>query len=112
MLSYFYAAQLLTLLLTFKIPMPPNAEMIVGAVKDTVELNALPKEAIKEALSEAPPVRTLLETGGILALATLPVVVGVLVVFSVLYILAKKFPEKFGSLVTKIKNILFFALII
>ena len=92
--------------------MPPNAEMIVKAVKDTVELNALPKEAIKGAVSGAPPVRTLLETGGILALATLPAVVVVLLVFTVLYILAKKFPEKFGSLVTKIKNIIFFAMII
>jgi hypothetical protein len=56
MLAYFYVSQLLGLLLYFNFPMPVNMETIIAGVKDTIELNALPKEEIKKSLSEAPPI--------------------------------------------------------
>lgn len=56
MLAYFYVCQLLSLILQFKWHMPVNMETVMKGVKDTIELNALPKEEIKEALTSAPPV--------------------------------------------------------
>lgn len=56
MLAYLYVSQLLSLLLSFKFPMPVNMETIITGVKDTIELNALPKDEIKMSLSEAPPI--------------------------------------------------------
>ena len=54
MLSFFYAAQMLTLMIVFGFPMPANIELILKSVKDTIELNAIPKDKIKKALSGAP----------------------------------------------------------
>lgn len=44
MKAYFYNMQMFLLLLSFHLPLPINVEMIFKAIRDTVELNAVPKE--------------------------------------------------------------------
>ena len=56
MWAYYFVMQQFMLMLSFNIDMPANIELIFTTLRDTLELNALPKEDIKKALVSAPPV--------------------------------------------------------
>jgi hypothetical protein len=82
------------LVIIYETPMPVNVEMIIKAVNDTLELNAFPKEEINEKVKSSPTVKSLLDSGGFMAIAIVPIVILVLLVFLALYFLKKKYPEK------------------
>jgi hypothetical protein len=77
-------------------------------VKDTIELNAIPKEQIKDSLESAPAVQNLLKSGGIMAVLAIPVVALVIIAVLVGRCLYKKYP-KIKQKVVDIQKVLFFA---
>jgi hypothetical protein len=67
--------QLIILLVVLEIPTTANIQLILNEIKGAIELNALPKEEITKFLMGNDELKELLETGGFLALASLPIAV-------------------------------------
>jgi hypothetical protein len=109
MLAFFYIAQFIGLLIVFNVQMPVNMETILVAFKDTVELNALPKEEIKKNISG--PAKEMLNSGGIMAFVALPAIAIVVLLFFLCNYISKKSP-KLQILVKKVEKIVFFGAII
>lgn len=52
----FNVTQLIIVLAIMPVDLPPNGEMVFLSIKDALELNAIPKEAILGAIAENPSV--------------------------------------------------------
>jgi hypothetical protein len=102
---------MLCLLTVIKVQMPPNAAMVLKEIKNAIEMNALPKEQIKDFIKGSPPVEALMKSGGMLVIISIPMLGLAVTAFFVLRCLAKKYP-KLQAIVDKIKKILFFNIII
>jgi len=91
--------------------MPLNMETIITAVQDTIELNAVPKDEIKAKIVDSAIVKNMLDSGGLMAIVMIPVLLLVIGVLGLLTCLAKKYP-KVKAQAEAIKKTLFFGLII
>lgn len=91
--------------------MPPNATLVLTEMKNAIEMNALPKKEIKEFIKGNELVESMMKSGGMLAIITIPLLILGLIVLVFLIWASKKY-VRLANLVTKIKKALFFNLFI
>jgi hypothetical protein len=85
--------------------------MVLNEVKNAIELNAIPKEEIKEAIIDFPAIQAILKSGGMAVIVSIPLLILAILGFFCLRACAKKY-TKVQSIVDKLKKILFFNLVL
>ena len=107
----FNIIQLLCVLTVIKVQMPPNANMVLTEIKNAIEMNAIPKAAIKEYIKELPALKMALKSGGMLVMVSVPALILTFLVYFCLAAAVKKY-TKLQTVVDKIKKMLFFSIFI
>jgi len=111
MWAYFFIMQQFMLLEAFDFQMPINMQTIFKSLRDTLELNALDKIKLKEAFTSAPPVKALVDAGGLMAIVTFPALMLAIGMVFLARCLIKKYP-KIRAKAEEIKGQIFFGAII
>ena len=73
--------------------MPPNANMVLTEIKNAIEMNAIPKDAIKAYIKELPALKMAMKSGGMLVMISVPMLGLAVSVFFVLRTLVKKYSK-------------------
>jgi len=71
----FNTIQLVLMIKYMKLSVPANASGFFDKIEDTIELNAIPKEKIKNYVINHPLVNEMAEGGGILMVISIPLLV-------------------------------------
>ena len=71
----FNATQLLITYYAFKCTQPVNVEFFLLAIKDILELKAIPKDKIKASILDMPPVKYLMENINVLLIIGIPLTI-------------------------------------
>jgi hypothetical protein len=92
--------------------MPPNATMVLTEIKNAIEMNAIPKDKIKELIKGQDWIKQLMKSGGMLVLISVPALACAVGGFFLLKALAKKYKAKLQPLVDKVSKMLFYSIFI
>jgi hypothetical protein len=75
MWAFFLSIQLIVCWIHFKVPLSINVELFLNYIKDTIELNALPKKQVKKYFTDRVALKKVYESGGLLVLIVVPLVI-------------------------------------
>jgi hypothetical protein len=73
--------------------MPANADMVLREIKNAIELNAIPKDSIKEFVKDIPAIKMAMKAGGMAILIMIPAYVLVIVLYLILKAAVKKYTK-------------------
>jgi hypothetical protein len=94
-----------------QIPMPVNIRLVIGNLKDALQLNAIPKEEIKENILTQPWIESIFDSGGIMVIIAGPLLILTIILLVCIKKASKK-SKKIQDFLKKIEDKLFFNAII